>query len=168
MIFELTKLLENFSGEVPVGVSPNKITFQIGNTTLVSKLIDGKFPDYDKAVPYGNTKLLEVSTSELAKAIDLVTAISTEKTVAVKLKIEKDKVTLSVSDKINSSGTIEIPAIYSSDEISIAFNAKYIIDILNNLTGKKAYFKLNSGSTAVLVEDSDNTNCRFVLMPMQI
>jgi DNA polymerase III subunit beta len=167
-VFELTKLLENFNGEVPVGVSSNKITFQIGNTTLVSKLIDGKFPDYDKAVPYGNAKLLEVSTSELAKAIDLVTAISTEKTVAVKLRIEKNKVTLSVSDKINSSGTIEIPAIYSSDEISIAFNAKYIIDILNNLTGKKAYFKLNSGNAAVLVEDSDNTNCRFVLMPMQI
>ena len=112
--------------------------------------------------------MLEVSISELAKAIDLVTAISTERTVAVKLKVEKNKITLSVNDKINSSGIIEIPAIYNSDEVSIAFNAKYIIDILNNLTGKKVYFKLNSGNAAVLVEDSDNTNCRFVLMPMQI
>lgn len=167
-VFELTKLLEDFTGEVPVGVSSNKITFQVGNTTLVSKLIDGKFPDYDKAVPYGNTKLLEVSISELAKSIDLVTAISTEKTVAVKLKLEKNTITLSVSDKINSSGIIKIPAIYNSNEISIAFNAKYIIDILNNLTGTKVYFKLNSSSTALLVEDSDNTNSRFVLMPMQI
>ena len=167
-VLELSKLLEDFNGNVFVGVSSNKITFKIGKTTLISKLIDGKFPDYDKAVPYGNNKILEVSISELAKAIDLVTAISTERVVAVKLKIQKNKVTLSVSDKINSSGTIEVPAIYNNDEISIAFNSKYIIDILSNIKGEKAYFKLNSSNAAVLVEDSGNTNCRFVIMPMQV
>lgn len=167
-VLELSKLLEDFNGNIFVGVSSSKITFKIGNTTLISKLIDGKFPDYDKAVPYGNNKILEISIDELSKAIDLVTAISTERVVAVKLKIQKNKVTLSVSDKINSSGTIEVPAIYNNDEISIAFNSRYIIDILNNINGDKAYFKLNSGSEAVLVEDSGNTNCRFVIMPMQV
>ena len=167
-VLELSKLLEDFNGNVFVGVSSNKITFKIGKTTLISKLIDGKFPDYDKAVPYGNNKILEVSISELAKAIDLVTAISTERVVAVKLKMQKNKVTLSVSDKINSSGIIEVPAIYNNDEVSIAFNSKYIIDILSNIKGEKAYFKLNSSSAAVLVEDSGNSNCRFVIMPMQV
>ena len=167
-VLELSKLLEDFNGNVSVGVSSNKITFKIGNTTLISKLIDGKFPDYDKAVPYGNNKILEISIDELSKAIDLVTAISTERVVAVKLKIQKNKVILSVSDKINSSGTIEVPAVYNNDEISIAFNSRYIIDILNNINGDKAYFKLNSGNEAVLVEDSGNTNCRFVIMPMQV
>ena len=167
-VLELSKLLEDFNGNISVGVSSNKITFKIGNTTLISKLIDGKFPDYDKAVPYGNNKILEISIDELSKAIDLVTAISTERVVAVKLKIQKNKVILSVSDKINSSGTIEVPAVYNNDEISIAFNSRYIIDIFNNINGDKAYFKLNSGNEAVLVEDSGNTNCRFVIMPMQV
>ena len=167
-VLELSKLLEDFNGNISVGVSSNKITFKIGNTTLISKLIDGKFPDYDKAVPYGNNKILEISIDELSKAIHLVTAISTERVVAVKLKIQKNKVILSVSDKINSSGTIEVPAVYNNDEISIAFNSRYIIDILNNISGDKAYFKLNSGNEAVLVEDSGNTNCRFVIMPMQV
>ena len=166
-IFELIKLLEDSTDNVSIGISPNKITFQIGDVTLVSKLIDGKFPDYDKAIPYNNTKLLKVSIAEFSKAIGLVTAISTEKTVVVKLKVEKEKIILSVSDKINSSGTIEVPALYTSDRVVISFNAKYIIDILNNLKGKNAHLKLNSSNTAVLIEDSINTNCRFVLMPMQ-
>lgn len=167
-VFELIKLLEDFNNKIQIGVSSKKITLHIGNTTIVSKLIDGKFPDYNKAIPYKNSKVLEVSISKLSKAIDLITSISTEKIVAVNFKIKANKIILSVNDKINSSGVIEIPAIYDNDEVSISFNAKYIVDILNNLSGNKVYIKLNSSSAAVLLEDSDNMNCRFVLMPMQV
>ena len=104
----------------------------------------------------------------MTQAIYLVTAISTEKIITLKLKIQKDKVILSVNDKINSSGMIEVPAIYNDEEITIAFNARYVIDILNNLKGETAYFKLNLDNTAMLVEDSSDTNCRFILMPMQV
>ena len=167
-VFELVKLLENDQGQVYVGVSSNKITVKVGNTTIVSKLVDGKFPDYNKAIPYGNSKLLKMSTEKLAKAIDLVTTVSTEKIRAVKLKIQKNKVTLSVSDKMNSSSTSEIPAIYDNDEISIAFNAIYVLEVLKEIKGEKACFKVNSNNTAVLIEDSGNSNCKFVLMPLQV
>ena len=167
-VLELAKLLEEYRGQIFMGVSSNKISIKIGNTTIISTLIQGKFPDYNKAIPYDNAKSLEVSIEELSKAIDLVTAISTEKVKTVKLHIQSNKITLFVTDKINSSGVIEIPAVYNDDEVSIAFNSKYILDILGNLAGKAVCFKLNSSSSAVLVEDSGNSNCKFVLMPMQV
>ena len=167
-VLELLKILENFTNKIEVGVSSSKITFKIANTTLISKLIDGQFPDYNKAVPYNNNRILKISVSELIQAIDLVTTISTEKIVTVKLHLQKNKVVLSVSSKVNSFGRIEVPSIYDGNDMIIAFNPKYVIDILNNLKGDVASFRLNSSNTAVLVEDSANTNCRFVLMPMQV
>ena len=168
VVFELVKLLKEHHGQVHVGVSPNKITVKMGSTTIISKLIDGKFPDYNKAIPYGNSKLLKVSTEELTKAVDLVTTVSTEEIRAVKLRIQKSKVTLSVHDKMNSSSIMEIPANYEDEEVQIAFNAKYILDILSNIAGEEVCFKINSNNTAILVEDSANSNCKFVLMPMQV
>jgi DNA polymerase-3 subunit beta len=168
MIFELIKIIEDHKGDVFMGISSKKITIKAGAVTIISKLIDGKFPDYNKAIPHGNTKLLKVPIKALAKAIDLVTAISTEKVKVAKLNMKKDKLILSVSDKINSSGIIDIPANYNDEEISVAFNSRYMLDILNNLTGDTACFKINSMDTAVLVEDNANSNCRFVLMPIQM
>lgn len=168
LVFELIKLLKEYQGQVYIGISSNKIAVKIGDIKIISKLIDGKFPDYNKAIPYGNSKLLTVSAKELAKAVDLVTTVSTEEIRTVKLKVQKNKVTLSVHDKMNSSGTVEIPANYDNEEVSVAFNAKYILDILNNITGDKVHFKLNAHNTAVLVEDSGNSNSKFVLMPVQV
>jgi len=166
---ELLRLLEEHKGgQCSMGISSNKMSVVIGNTTIVSKLIDAKFPDYNKAIPYNNPKSLEISIDELSRGINLVTAISTEKIKAVKLKMQKNKVTLFVTDKINSSGIIEIPAVYDDEEISISFNSRYILDILEVLAGKKIHLKLDSGTTAVYIEDSGNSNCRFVLMPMQV
>ena len=167
LVFELIKLLKEYQGEVYIGVSSNKIAVKVGNTSIISKLIDGQFPDYNKAIPYGNSRLLTISTEELAKAVNLVTTVSTEEIRTVKLKIQKNKVTLSVHDKMNSSGIVEISADYDNEETSVAFNAKYILDILSNITGDKVHFKINLSNTAVLVEDSGNSNCKFVLMPVQ-
>ncbi|WPX97035.1 DNA polymerase III subunit beta [Candidatus Bandiella euplotis] len=165
---ELLKLIEGYQGDITLGGSPNKITAIIGNTTLVSKLIDGKFPDYNKAIPYDNFKVLEASIDQLSNAIDLVTAISSEKVKAIKLKIHQSRITLHANDKISASGTIDIPASYENEEITTAFNSRYILDILDNLTGEKVVFKLNSSDRAVLVESGSDSNCKFVLMPLKI
>ena len=167
LVSELIKLLKEYQGQVYMGVSSNKIAVKVGNTSIISKLIDGQFPDYNKAIPYGNSKLLKVSTEELAKAVDLVITISTGEIRTVKLKVQKDKITLSSHDKMNSSGTVEIPANYDNETMSIVFNAQYILDILNNIAGDKVHFKINLSNTAVLVEDSGNSNCKFALMPVQ-
>jgi len=166
-ITEIFRLLDNVENIILLNVSLRRIMFRIGKTTLISKLIDGTFPDYQKAIPFDNDKVLEVSVFELSKAINLVTAISTERIVAIKLVAYQNKILLTVNDKINSGGAIELSAKYNQEKISVTFNAKYITDILSNIFSGKVRFKFGSDSSAVLVEDIIDTRCRFVLMPMQ-
>ena len=166
-IFELVKLLENFNNNIVVKVSSNKIVFYIGKTTLSSKLIDGLFPNYNKAIPFRNDKLLKISNTKLYKAINLVSAVIPGRAMVIKLEIKNNKVTLHANDKNSTSGTVDINAIYSGDKIEITFNAKYVIDILNSTLGNDMHFKLDSADSAVLIEDSKNLNFRFILMPMQ-
>ena len=167
-INELCKLLEIHSGEINVSVAKNMIKFVVGDTTLVSKLIDAKFPGYKKVIPFSNSNLLEVQVNEMMKAIDLVTTISSTKPKSVKLKLQHNKLVLSVNDKNNSSAVIEVSAIYTGVEVEISFNSKYLLDALSIIEGVNAKIYFESDSSSVLIEDSNNNNCKFVLMPLRI
>ena len=167
-INELCKLLETNPGKIKVAVAKYMVKFQVGDTTLVSKLIDAKFPDYEKVIPFGNSNLLEVQVSELTKAIDLVTTVSSAKPKSVKLKLQQNKLVLSVNDKNNSSAVMEVPATYGGTEVEISFNSKYLLDVLSIIEGASAKIHFESGSSSVLVEDNNNSNCKFVLMPLRI
>ena len=163
----MSRLSEKFKGKVKIGISSNKITFKIFKTTLVSKLINCVFPPYEDILPNNNTKIFEISVNKLNKAIDLVTAISNKKTMNLTFNIKKNKLILSTIDKINSSAKVEIPIVYSKNEITITFNSKYVIDIFKDMKSKKVTFKLHSNNTPILIEDISNFNCRFVIMPIQ-
>ena len=109
-----------------------------------------------------------MNVKELVRAINLVTAISSEKLRIVKLLIKKGMLLLSVNDKRNSTGVMEIPINYDKEELSIAFNSKYLLDVLANIIGENAVIKVESGSHAIMIEDSGNANSCFVLMPVQL
>ncbi len=96
-IAELRKLLDEVEGSVRIDLSPTKIRFDLGNAVLTSKLIDGTFPDYSRVIPTGNDKLLKIDPRSFEEGVDRVATIATEKTRAVKMSVEKDKVTLSVT-----------------------------------------------------------------------
>ena len=167
-INELGKLLENNPGKIKVAVAKHVIKFEVGDTTLLSKLIDAKFPDYEKVIPFGNSKLLEVQVTNLIKAIDLVTTVSSAKPKSVKLKLQQNKLILSVNDKNNSSAVMEVPAIYNGSEVEISFNSRYLLDVLSIIEGTNAKIHFESGSSSVLLEDCKNNNCKFVLMPLRV
>jgi DNA polymerase-3 subunit beta len=168
---EIIKLLEDFAGDVEISVSQNKITFNIGTTVLNSKLIDGKFPDYDRVIPKNNDKTLEVPKESLARSIDLVISISNDKTRAVKFNIESSKIVVCATSELNGNakGMQEIEAKFNSKEpISIGFNAKYVLDSLSAIDGNTVKVSLANNLSAVIAQDPQEVNCMYILMPMQV
>ncbi len=166
-IQELRKLLENGEGDVAVSLSDTKIRFVYGDAVLVSKLIDGNFPDYERVIPTANDKLLEVDCKLFKDAVDRVSVISSEKSRAIKLHIENGKLTLSAGsgDQVASE---EIDVNYSSSLIEIGFNSRYLLEMMTQIEGDTAQFLLNDGNSPALVRDTADVSALYVIMPMRV
>ncbi|MGB3721623.1 MAG: DNA polymerase III subunit beta [Pacificimonas sp.] len=165
---ELRKLLDENEGDVEIGLSASKIRFRVGTAVLTSKLIDGTFPDYSRVIPTGNDKLLKVDPKVLAEGVDRVSAIATDKTKAVKLTLEKDKIVLSVTSPETGTATEEVPADYSSDGFDVGFNSKYLLDILSEVKGDQIDVHLADAAAPTLIREGDDSNALYVLMPMRV
>jgi DNA polymerase III subunit beta len=166
-IQELRKLLENGEGDVEVSLSDTKIRFIYGDAVLVSKLIDGNFPDYERVIPAANEKLMEVDCKIFKDAVDRVSVISSEKSRAIKLQLESGKLTLSAGsgDQVASE---EIDINYSSNAIDIGFNSRYLLEMMTQIDGDTAQFLLNDGNSPALVRDTADVGSLYVIMPMRV
>ncbi|MBL4740190.1 MAG: DNA polymerase III subunit beta [Sneathiella sp.] len=165
---ELRKLIDDTDGEISISLSENKICFSFGGSLLTSKLIDGTFPDYERVIPEGNTKILELDGSVFAKAVDRVSTVSTEKSRAIKLTLTDDTVTLSATGADSGSATEELSVSYSSGDMEIGFNSKYLLDITGQIEGKNAHFILNDAQSPTIVRDGTDDGALYVLMPMRV
>jgi len=167
-VAELFRLLEELEGTVEISLSPTKIRFGLGNAILTSKLIDGTFPDYNRVIPVGNDKLLKLDPKSFSAGVDRVSTIASEKTRAVKISVERDKVTLSVTSPENGVATEELAADYGSDGIEIGFNARYLLDILGEIDGDTVEVHLADAAAPTLLRENDKSNALYVLMPMRV
>ena len=165
---ELYRLLEELEGTVDISMSPTKIRFGLGSAILTSKLIDGTFPDYNRVIPTGNDKLLKLDPKSFSAGVDRVSTIASEKTRAVKISVDRDKVTLSVTSPENGVATEELAADYGSDGIEIGFNAKYLLDILGEIDGDTVEVHLADAAAPTLLRENDKSNALYVLMPMRV
>jgi DNA polymerase-3 subunit beta len=165
---ELYRLLEELEGTVEVSLSPTKIRFGLGSAILTSKLIDGTFPDYNRVIPTANDKLLKLDPKSFSAGVDRVSTIASEKTRAVKMSVDRDKVTLSVTSPENGIATEELPADYGSDGLEIGFNARYLLDILSEIDGDTVEVHLADAAAPTLLRENDKSNALYVLMPMRV
>ena len=149
-------------------ISENKIKFVLGTTTLISKVIDGKFPDYKKVVPTDNGKILSVANKEFIDSIERVTSVSIDRKEGVRLIINKDNVQLSVNSANSGDGNEKIKADFNSENLNISFNSKYLIDIASEVEDKNLKLNLKDSVSPVLIEDSSDKNSYYVIMPMKI
>jgi len=167
-VHELHRLLEDGAKEVTVGISDTKVRFEIGQITLTSKLIDGQFPDYGRVIPQGNDKEMRVSNVEFTSAVDRVSTIASERGRAVKMNLEADKLTLSVTNPEGGSATEEISIEYKAEPMEIGFNARYLLDIAAQLESDHAVFMLADSGSPTMVRDSEDGGALYVLMPMRV
>lgn len=172
-INEIKKIINNAENNIKISISETKICFTHNETILLSKLIDGNFPDYEKVIPKENDIDMKIDYKYLLQAVDRVSTLSSEKTRAIKFNISKDKLTLSATNEDNSQAEelLQIDCNKDIDNpIDIGFNSRYILEMLSVFEGSDALFKFSSinNTSPVIVFDNNNQNYFFVIMPMRI
>jgi len=164
-VFQLCTLLQETNEKVIVQTSEAKILFKVGKTKLISKVIDGKFPDYSKVVPKNNEKSLTVSSKDFIDSIERVTTVSVDRKEGVKLNINEGNIKLSVNSTNSGEGNETLKAAYDSNEMTISFNSKYLIDIASVIQDKNLKMRLKDPISPVLIEDNSDKNSFYVIMP---
>jgi DNA polymerase-3 subunit beta len=165
---ELRKLLDDDEATIAVSVSETKVRFATPVITLTSKVIDGTFPDYTRVIPTGNTRKLEVDASEFAKAVDRVATVSSERSRAVKLSLEEDRLVLSVNSPDSGAAEEELAVAYGDERLEIGFNAKYLLEIASQVDRENAVFLFNSAADPTLMREGNDTSAVYVVMPMRV
>ncbi|PCG13577.1 DNA polymerase III subunit beta [Sphingomonas adhaesiva] len=167
-IAELRKLLDEVDGSVGVSLSGTKIRFDLGQAILTSKLIDGTFPDYSRVIPTANDKILKLDPKSFMEGVDRVSTIATEKTRAVKMALDRDKITLSVTSPENGTAAEEVPGEYVSLPFEIGFNSRYLLDILGQIDTDIVEVHLADAAAPTLIRENDKSPALYVLMPMRV
>ncbi len=165
---ELRKLLDDDDLKVAVSVSETKVRFATPTITLTSKVIDGTFPDYTRVIPAGNTKKLEVDASEFAQAVDRVATVSSERSRAVKLALDEDRLILSVNAPDSGAAEEELAVAYGDDKLEIGFNARYLLEIASQVDRENAVFLFNSSGDPTLMREGGDQSAVYVVMPMRV
>ena len=165
---ELRKLIDDYDGDVSVGLSETRAEFGFGAVRLTSKLIDGTFPDYTRVIPAGNDRIMQVDAASFSAAVDRVSTISSEKSRSVKMGLKPGVLTLSASNTDASSATEELEVTYDGPEMDIGFNARYLLDIAGQVNNDIVEFALADQGSPSLVRAPGDDASLFVLMPMRV
>ncbi|ARE40379.1 DNA polymerase III beta subunit [Rhodovulum sp. P5] len=165
---ELRKLLEDDDTQIAVSVSETKVRFATPEITLTSKVIDGTFPDYSRVIPAGNTRRLEVDAAEFARAVDRVATVSSERSRAVKLALDEDRMVLSVNAPDSGAAEEELAVAYGDEKLEIGFNAKYLLEIASQVDRENAVFLFNSAGDPTLMREGNDESAVYVVMPMRV
>lgn len=165
---EIRKLIDEAADRIELSLSDNKIRFAFDSVVVTSKLIDGTFPDYERVIPVGNDKTMEVDAKLFAAAVDRVATISTEKSRAVKLSLTRGTLTLSATSPEAGSATEELEVNYQEGPLEIGFNSRYLLDITQQIEGEGARFSLADAASPTIIRDVADAAALYVLMPMRV
>ena len=165
-IFQLCSLLDNYDGEVKISNIKSKIKFDLSDSILISKLIDGKFPNYIQVIPKNNQKKLEIGLKSFLNSVDRVASVSLDKKDGVKFDLSKDTLNLSVNNTNSGDGKETLSVKFDSD-LEISFNSRYLIDVASQIDGEMVELYFNDTGSQVLIKDPGDFNSIFVVMPMK-
>lgn len=162
----MDKLLTD--GECKISASQTKILFEIGDTVIASKVIDGTFPDYTRVVPQGLDRVLKANAKEFKAASDRVAVVADGKDRQVLLNITSDSLNLSVRGESVNGAQEDIDVTFDGDPITIGFNAKYIAEVLTLCSGSDVKIELSGAGNPIKVTSSDDEKAFFIVMPMRV
>jgi DNA polymerase-3 subunit beta len=169
-MLELRRLLEEDESQegFQIGFSKNHALFKRGDLVMVSKLIDGNYPNYQQVLPTQNTKLVTVSKDMITHAVKRVSILSKEKNNAVKLQLEKNQLTLSTNNPEVGEANEELAIDYKGDSLAIGFNSRYLMDVLTAMDGENITLELNDALSPCLIKEAGNESYKCVVMPMRV
>jgi len=165
-IFQLCSLLEDYEGDVKISNIKSKIKFELNNSILISKLIDGKFPNYVQVIPKENQKKLQVDLKSFLDSVDRVASVSLDKKDGVKFSLKKDVLDLSVNNTNSGDGKESLNVKFDYD-LDISFNSRYLIDVASQLDGEHIEIYLKDTGSPALIKDPGDFDSIFVVMPMK-
>ena len=167
-IFQLISLLEQNDNSIKISNNKSKIKFQVGTGVLVSKVIDGRFPDYSKVIPKDNDKVLQIKLNEFKNSLERVTTVSSDKKEGVKLNLSKNALQLSVNSPNSGEGSETMEVVFNSNDMSISFNSRYLIDIASQIEDNSIILNLKDSGSPVVIKDLSDKSSFHVVMPMKI
>ncbi len=166
-VLEIRKLIEDAADLIQITLSENKIRVAFDHIVVTSKLIDGTFPDYQRVIPQGNDKIVEVDPSVFTRAIDRVSTISDGKSRALKITLDGKQMTLSASSPEAGSATEEME-VNGDSNMEIGFNAKYLLDITSQIEGEGCRLTLADSASPTIIQDNSDPSALYVLMPLRV
>jgi len=165
-IYQLVTLLEDQETTIKICNIKSKIKFEFNNSILISKLIDGKFPNYIQVIPKNNQKKLEIDLNLFLNSVDRVASVSLDKKDGVKFNLTKDKLNLSVNNANSGDGKESLNVKFDHD-LDISFNSRYLLDVASQLDGEKIEIFLNDTGSPALIKDPSDFDSIFIVMPMK-
>lgn len=167
-VLELTKLLGDTDEEVGIELSTNQAAFSFASIELVSKLIDGKFPDYTRVIPTQHKNKLHVEREPLRQALQRAAILSNEKFRGVRWVLTDGSLKIVSSNADQEEAQEELQVRYAGDALDIGFNVNYLLDVLNNVAGNELECAFGDSSSSALISYATEKGFKYVVMPMRI
>ena len=169
LVFELRKLIDDLKENIKIDLSERKIRFSFNETIIISKLIDGKFPDYEKVIPKNTNNSFSIDRKKFLESINRISTISSEKSKAIKLNLNKNKITISANNlEEGGSGIEEINVKYNGPSLDIGFNSGYLKEIINQFTLEEISILFSDSTAPTIIKDGSKSESLYVLMPMRV
>lgn len=168
-VLELTKLLDEQSDSpVVIDLLNGQVSFEFGDIQLISKVIDGKFPDYNRVIPSGHQNTFDVNRQSILSALQRASILSNEKYRSIRMVITDGQLKLISTNTEQEEAEEELDIDYSKAPLDIGFNVTYLIDVLNNLSDETIQFAFADANSSCLITTASDTNYKYVVMPMRI
>ena len=167
-VLEVSKLLEDSEEEVTIDLLANQVRFRFSNIELVSKVVDGKFPDYNRVIPTGHAKQIDLSRALLLQALQRAAILSNEKFRGVRLVLGNDQLKIICTNSEQEEAEEDLEVEYKGEALDIGFNITYLLDVLHNLSTDRVLLAFGDANSSALVTMPDRNDYKYVVMPMRI
>jgi DNA polymerase-3 subunit beta len=167
-VLELNRLLLDSDDALNITLAPNQVRFAFGSVVLVSKLIDGKFPDYERVIPPSLRNHVTIGRQTLMQAMNRAAILTNEKFRGVRVVLGEDTLKLIAANAEQEEAQEEVEVTYSGEAIDVGFNVGYLLDVLNNLQSDEVQWSFNDANSSALVTVPGNERFKYVVMPMRI
>ena len=167
-VLELARQLADSDDPLEILLAGNQAVFRFGPIELVTKLIDGKFPDYERVIPTAHPKLIHFARQPLLSALQRAAILTNEKFRGVRMVLEDGVLRIASTNAEQEEAMDELEIDYQGDKLDIGFNVTYLLDVLNNLSSETVDWRFNDGNSSALITLPGNDKFKYVVMPMRI